>query len=130
MAFLGGNGREIIPEADLRLIDRTMQPGDICKRSIDDVRSAVITKVRVEARVEHAVSGEPVDGWWTSEHLEHSGDPDVGEYVVMDDWIGQVRVSSPPPCASCSSPPDKDYRSKLLTISLYRFKLDLLFTDL
>ena len=36
--------REILPEAKLTLVDRMYQPGDFLKRSIDDVRSGVVTR--------------------------------------------------------------------------------------
>lgn len=36
--------REILPESKLMLLDRMYQPGDLLKRSIDDVRSGVVTR--------------------------------------------------------------------------------------
>ena len=36
--------REILPEDKLILLDRLYQPGDLLKRSIDDVRSGIVTK--------------------------------------------------------------------------------------
>ena len=35
--------REILDESKLKLVDRMYQPGDLLKRSIDDVRSGVVT---------------------------------------------------------------------------------------
>ena len=35
--------REIVPEAQLDLVDRNYQPGDLLKRSVDDVVSGVVT---------------------------------------------------------------------------------------
>ena len=35
--------REILDESKLQLVDRMYQPGDLLKRSIDDVRSGVVT---------------------------------------------------------------------------------------
>lgn len=91
VSFLGDGGeREILPESGLRLIDRTIPPGDFCKRSIDDVRSGVVLNARVQGRMEHVINGEPIDRWRTLEELESRADPEIGDYVVYDDWIGQV----------------------------------------
>ena len=35
--------REIVSEAQLDLVDRNYQPGDLLKRSVDDVVSGVVT---------------------------------------------------------------------------------------
>jgi len=92
VSFLGdGREREILPESDLRLVDRTIPTGDFCKRSIDDVRSGVVINTRVKGRIEHVISCEPVGGWRTLEELESRVDAEIGDYVVYDDWIGQVR---------------------------------------
>jgi ubiquitin-conjugating enzyme E2 O len=90
VSFLNGGERDILPELDLRLIDRTIPPGDFCKRSIDDVRSGVVIDARVKGRLEHVISGEPVEGWKILEELESRVDAEIGDYVVYDDWIGQV----------------------------------------
>lgn len=83
-------GREIINESELVLIDRGLQPGDYCKRSVDDVRSGVVTSVKVRARLAHVISGEAVDGWKVTEDLVEKQGAEVGDYVVYNDWIGQV----------------------------------------
>jgi ubiquitin-conjugating enzyme E2 O len=82
--------REILPESCFTLVDRSFQPGDYCKRSIDDVRSGVVTSISVRGRVEHAITGVPVEGWKGVEDLEEIVDADIGSYVVYDDWVGQV----------------------------------------
>ncbi len=86
----GGGEREILPESDLRLVDRSLQPGDYCKRSFDDVRAGVVTNIKVKGRLSHAISSEKVDGWWTLDGLEDRSDAEIGDYVSYDDWIGQV----------------------------------------
>lgn len=86
----GGGEREILPESDLRLVDRSLQPGDYCKRSFDDVRAGVVTNIKVKGRLSHAISSEKVDGWWTLDELEDRSDAEIGDYVSYDDWIGQV----------------------------------------
>lgn len=91
VSFLNnGGGREILPESELTLIDRHLQPGDYCKRTIDDVRSGVITTVKVKGRLEHVISRERIDGWWTVDDINDIMDAEIGDYVTYDDWIGQV----------------------------------------
>ncbi|KAJ7169729.1 hypothetical protein C8R46DRAFT_208451 [Mycena filopes] len=82
--------RMILPESDLILIDRTFHRGDLIKRSIDDVRSGVVLKSRVNGRCEHVISGERLEGYTTLEELSDRSYAEVGDYVTYDDWIGQV----------------------------------------
>ncbi|KAG6821345.1 hypothetical protein H0H93_014142, partial [Arthromyces matolae] len=88
--LVNGGEREILPESELTLIDRSIQPGDFCKRSIDDFQSGVVTNVHVKGRVEHVISGETVEGWKTVDDLETRLDAEIGDYVIHDDWIGQL----------------------------------------
>ncbi|KAH7929335.1 hypothetical protein BV22DRAFT_1109934 [Leucogyrophana mollusca] len=90
VSFLPSGLRDIVPESEYVLVDRTFQPGDYCKRSIDDVRSGVVTSVDVNASLVHAISGVAVEGWKNVRELQHSSDIDAGDFVVYDDWIGQV----------------------------------------
>ncbi|KAL7282655.1 hypothetical protein ACG7TL_004128 [Trametes sanguinea] len=82
--------REIVSEDILELVDRLYQPGDLLKRSVDDVKSGVVTNTTVRARLDHAVSGQPIPGWKTMEEVESAVDIDMGEYVIYNDWVGQV----------------------------------------
>ncbi|KZT72795.1 hypothetical protein DAEQUDRAFT_722414 [Daedalea quercina L-15889] len=82
--------REILPEAQLELVDRNYQPGDLLKRSVDDVVSGVVTGIEVKGRLEHAISDEPLHEWKTTSEVQTAIDVDMGDYVVYDDWIGQV----------------------------------------
>ncbi|KAJ7492773.1 hypothetical protein FB451DRAFT_549529 [Mycena latifolia] len=82
--------RQILPELDLVLVDRTFHPGDFCKRSIDDLRSGVVTRARVNGRCEHVVSGERLEGWTSLDQLSDRTYAEVGDYVTCDDWVGQV----------------------------------------
>jgi hypothetical protein len=91
VSFFPSGTREILPETEFTLVDRSFQPGDYCKRSVDDVQSGVVTRIRMECRLEHAISGEPVDEWIAMQELETAVDPNIGDYVVYDDWIGQAR---------------------------------------
>ncbi|KAH9082216.1 hypothetical protein EDB83DRAFT_2503321 [Lactarius deliciosus] len=90
VSFLPNGIREILPESEFTLVDRMFQPGDLCKRSIDDVRSGVITSVDVKGRLEHAISGESVPNWKSMNDIEIPADVDIGDYVAYDNWIGQL----------------------------------------
>lgn len=91
VSFISDGGeREILPESDLKLVDRSFQPGDYCKRSVEDVCSGVVVAVKVKGRLEHAISGEQVEGWWTVDDVEDKPDAEIGDYVIFEDWIGQV----------------------------------------
>jgi len=90
VSFFPTGIREILPESDFTLVDRSFQPGDYCKRSVDDVRSGVVTSIDVMASLAHAISNVPVQSWVNIKDLEHDVDVDVGQYVLYDDWVGQV----------------------------------------
>ncbi|PSS37603.1 hypothetical protein PHLCEN_2v530 [Hermanssonia centrifuga] len=82
--------REILLETKLQLVDRMYQPGDILKRSIEDVRSGIVTGIDVRGRVEHAISSEPIPGWKSMNEVECYIDVDMGDYIVYNDWVGQM----------------------------------------
>ena len=44
MSYFPKPVREIVSEDVLELVDRLYQPGDLLKRSVDDVRSGVVTR--------------------------------------------------------------------------------------
>ncbi|KAI6047747.1 hypothetical protein EDC04DRAFT_2863935 [Pisolithus marmoratus] len=90
VSFFPGGVREIVSEADYTLVDRTFQTGDYCKRSIDDVCSGVVVSTEVQAKLVHAITDEPVEGWKDVKDLRHSTSINGGDYVVYDDWIGQL----------------------------------------
>jgi ubiquitin-conjugating enzyme E2 O len=93
VSFLPSNIREILPESELELVDRVFQPGDLCKRSIDDVRSGVVTNVDVCGRLAHAISGQAVEGWKVMADVYSTLECELGDYVAYNEWIGQVRGS-------------------------------------
>lgn len=93
VSFLPGGLREIVSESEHELVDRTFQPGDYCKRSLDDVDSGVVVSTHVYARLVHAISNEPVKGWRDVKDLRHASRVNAGDYVAYDGWIGQVRNS-------------------------------------
>jgi ubiquitin-conjugating enzyme E2 O len=92
VSFFPNGVRDILPESSFTLVDRSFQAGDLCKRSIDDVRSGVVTRVDVKARLAHAISDVPVEGWKSIDQFEKSTTAEVGDYVLCDDWVGQVGI--------------------------------------
>ena len=48
----------------------------------------------VKGRLDHAISAEDVEGWKTMDEIEAAVDIDMGDYVVHNDWVGQVRNSN------------------------------------
>lgn len=44
VSFYPQGAREILPESELNLVDRVYQPGDLLKKSIDDVRAGIVTR--------------------------------------------------------------------------------------
>jgi ubiquitin-conjugating enzyme E2 O len=93
VSFFTSGKREILPESEFRLVDRSFHIGDLCKRSIDDVRSGVVTNVHVKAKLEHAISGAQVDGWKTIDDVRPREQAEIGDFVIYDDWVGQVCVA-------------------------------------
>ncbi|KAF9479723.1 hypothetical protein BDN70DRAFT_878485 [Pholiota conissans] len=91
VTFLTNEGeREILHQSNLRLVDRTLQPGDYCKRSFDDIMAGVVTNIKVKGHLAHAISGQKLEGYRTLEDIEDKADAEIGDYVAYDDWIGQV----------------------------------------
>jgi ubiquitin-conjugating enzyme E2 O len=90
LSFFPSGNRCILPESDFRLVDRSFHPGDLCKRSIDSVQSGVVTGIEVLARLEHAISGAPVEEWKRMTDIRHREQAEVGDYVIYNDWVGQV----------------------------------------
>lgn len=83
-----------MPESEYELVDRTFRVGDVCKRGIDDVASAVVLEVRCELRLKHAISGVEVKEWISGDEVENKPGVMLGDYVVCDDWVGQVSEGS------------------------------------
>lgn len=94
--FFPSGERAILSETDFELVDRTFRRGDFCKRRVEDVQSGVIKKVDTQVRVVHAISGEPVEGWRNKEEFHLADQAEIADYVVYDDWIGQVGCSVHP----------------------------------
>ncbi|CCM05195.1 uncharacterized protein FIBRA_07404 [Fibroporia radiculosa] len=90
VSYFPNPSREILPESQLELVDRLYQPGDLLKRRIDDVVSGVVINTEVKGRLEHAISGEQLSDWRGTDDVTCAVDIEMGDYVVYDDWVGQV----------------------------------------
>ncbi|KAI0082256.1 hypothetical protein K474DRAFT_1703259 [Panus rudis PR-1116 ss-1] len=90
VSFYPKGSREILQETELHLIDRMYQPGDLLKRSVEDSLAGIVTSVEVKGRLEHTISGEDIPGWKRADEVDSSIDIDMGDYVIYNDWVGQV----------------------------------------
>lgn len=90
VSFVPTHAREILPESEFELVDRVFQPGDVCKRDLQAVKAGVIIACEIEAILEHAVTGALLPNPIPSSALEPANEIFVGDFVVLDDWIGQV----------------------------------------
>ena len=123
MSYFPRPVREITTEDKLALVDRMYQPGDLLKRSVDDVRSGIVTRcvvcslplphassyalyanrrlrsrfcsTTVKGHLEHAVSRQSIPGWKTIDEVETAVEVDMGDLVVYNDWVGQVCTNAP-----------------------------------
>ncbi len=53
----------------------------------------VACSVTVKGRLDHAISGQAIPGWKTMDEIDTAVDVDMGDYVVCNDWVGQVRTN-------------------------------------
>ncbi|KZV83155.1 hypothetical protein EXIGLDRAFT_684160 [Exidia glandulosa HHB12029] len=90
VSYLPTGKREIAPEGEFQLVDRVFHTGDVCKRSVNDVRCGIVIDVEVAARLFHAVSGQPVAAPVSHSKLRSSVDYFIGDFVLCDDWVGQI----------------------------------------
>ncbi|TFL06373.1 hypothetical protein BDV98DRAFT_559298 [Pterulicium gracile] len=80
----------IISESEAVLVDRSFHVGDYCKQQIQDMMSGVVLDLEVHAKLKHAISGVELEGFHNIEDLDPYTELDVGDYVIHDDWVGQV----------------------------------------
>lgn len=91
VSFFPAMTRDILPESEFTLVDRPLQPGDVCKRRIEDLQSAVVMNANVKFKVQHAISRQKLDDWKTLADVKCFEDVTVGCYVAYNDWIGQIQ---------------------------------------
>ncbi|KZT36569.1 hypothetical protein SISSUDRAFT_1049714 [Sistotremastrum suecicum HHB10207 ss-3] len=90
VTFPPSTSREIVQESELTLVDRSFNIGSPVKRSFDDVQSGIVVDVETKARLEHAISGVVVPGWISTLDVYPSPPLEIGDYVIYDDWVGQI----------------------------------------
>lgn len=86
--------KEILPESEFTLVDRSLHPGDVCKRSFDDVRSGIVVNAESTFRLFHAISGTFIPQRVSFRDVVPSIKFVVGDFVIYDNWVGQVRSYS------------------------------------
>lgn len=84
----------IVPESSLVLYQRDFLKGDIVKRSLVSIESAMVIDVKTEVQLEHVISRERIKGWVPSEKLKSSSSLEVRDRVVFDEWIGTIEEVS------------------------------------
>ncbi|KAG8834341.1 hypothetical protein FRC17_009109 [Serendipita sp. 399] len=84
--------RRIVSDITLKLVDRSLfVRGDICKRTqSEDSQSGVVLNIHVQVQVRHAITNLSVDNWFEKEEFRSHQPLLLGDYVLCDDWIGQV----------------------------------------
>ena len=84
----------IVPESTLLLYQREFMRGDVVKRSLVAVESAIVVDVKTEVQLEHVITHERVRGWVPYEKLASSLQIEARDKVVYDEWIGTVEEVS------------------------------------
>ena len=84
--------REICSEDEFELLDRTFRPGSVCKRLQDGTMSGIVLNTHVDVRVQHAITHELLDGWLPLDETNPGHELEIGDHVIYDDWVGQVRL--------------------------------------
>lgn len=77
-------------ESMCTVLDRVLEPGNVCKRNIEDPESAIVDRVSTEFRPCHNISEHTILQWYTKNDVEYSLYLNLGDYVIYDDWTGQV----------------------------------------
>lgn len=47
----------------------------------------------MKGRLEHAINYDPITEWKSTNEVQTAIDVDMGDYVVYNDWVGQVSTS-------------------------------------
>jgi hypothetical protein len=84
----------IVPESSLLLYQREFLKGDVVKRSLVAVESAVIVDIRTEVQLEHIMSRERLRNWVPFDKLRNGMAIEARDKVIYDEWIGTVEEVS------------------------------------
>ena len=87
--------REIRSEDEFELLDRTFRPGSVCKRFQDDTMSGIVLSTTVSVRLQHAITNELLDRWVPLNDTDPGHELEIGDHIVCDNWVGQVRNFRP-----------------------------------
>lgn len=85
---------QIVPEAEYTLVSRDFIPGDVVKRSLTAVESAVVSSVRSEVRLHHAIAKDREGGWIPFDQVQNALKIEARDKVFCDEWIGTVEEVS------------------------------------
>lgn len=90
VAYYPMGRREICPEDDFDLLDRTFRPGSVCKHFQEDSMSGIVLATDVHVRVQHAITHELLDQWVPLDETNPGHELEIGDHIIYDDWVGQV----------------------------------------
>ncbi|KAK9478022.1 hypothetical protein V1514DRAFT_320396 [Lipomyces japonicus] len=83
-------GKRLIPDSAIRLIDRALSPGDVCKRSPLDTQSGTIISASVTISLQHTLSNQVVHNVVGTD-LNFYLTPDEGRLVYnKDSGVGEI----------------------------------------
>ena len=80
----------IVPESSLVLFQRDFLKGDVVKRSLTAVESAMVVDIKAEVQLHHALTLQKIRGWVPVNKLSSSIPIEVRDKVVYNNWIGEV----------------------------------------
>ena len=90
VAYYPMGRREICPEDEFELLDRTFRPSSVCKSLQDDSMSGIVLSTSVHVRVQHAITHELLDRWVSLDETNPGHELEIGDHIIYDDWVGQV----------------------------------------
>ena len=114
--------REICSEDEFELLDRTFRPGSVCKRFQEDSMSGIVLSADVLVRLQHAITHEALDRWVPLSDTNPGHELEIGDHIIYDDWVGQVRLFLSPATVffGCYTVYAADNRGKILSAQISR----------
>jgi len=55
--------------------------------------SGIVLSTEVHVRVQHAITHELLDRWVALNETNPGHELEIGDHIIYDDWVGQVRLS-------------------------------------
>lgn len=87
---MGNGALHIVPESSLVLYQREFMRGDIVKRSLTKVESALVVDSHSEVILQHVVTKQRIKKWVPYERLRNSLVVEARDRVVYDEWLGTI----------------------------------------